>query len=42
MKFFLDQMIDRTVAQQLRGKGHDVEYAFEKGMGRSNDFEILD
>jgi predicted nuclease of predicted toxin-antitoxin system len=41
MRLFLDQMIDRSVADVLHGIGHDVECAAQAGMARADDLEIL-
>jgi predicted nuclease of predicted toxin-antitoxin system len=41
MRLFLDQMIDRCVADVLRETGYDVECAAEAGMARADDLEIL-
>lgn len=42
MRLFLDQMIDRCVADSLREIGHDVECAAEAGLARADDLEILE
>lgn len=42
MRLFLDQMIDRSVADVLRKRGYDVECAAEVGMARADDLEILE
>jgi predicted nuclease of predicted toxin-antitoxin system len=42
MRLFLDQMIDRCVADVLRKTGHDVECAAQVGMARADDLEILE
>ena len=42
MRLFLDQMIDRCVADILRKTGHDVECAAQVGMARADDLEILE
>jgi predicted nuclease of predicted toxin-antitoxin system len=42
MRLFLDQMIDRCVADVLRETGHDVECAAQVGMARADDLEILE
>ena len=42
MRLFLDQMIDRSVADVLRQKSHDVECTAEVGMARADDLEILE
>jgi predicted nuclease of predicted toxin-antitoxin system len=42
MRFFLDQMIDRSVAGVLRKRGHDVDCAAQVGMARADDLEILE
>jgi len=42
MRLFLDQMIDRDVAEALRATGHDVESAAHAGLARADDLEILE
>ncbi len=42
MRLFLDQMIDRCIAEVLRTAGHDVEAAAQVGMARADDLEILE
>ena len=42
MRLFLDQMIDRSVANVLRERGYDVECTAEVGMARADDLEILE
>ena len=42
MCLFLDQMIDRCVADIVRKTGHDVECAAPAGMARADDLEILE
>ncbi len=42
MRLFLDQMIDRCVADVLRQTGYDVECAAQAGMERADDLEILE
>jgi len=42
VRLFLDQMIDRCVADVLRKTGHDVECAAQVGMARADDLEILE
>ena len=42
MRLFTDQMIDKDVVDALRSAGYDVECTSEKGMARSDDFEILE
>ena len=41
MRLFLDQMIDRSVADILRKRGHDVECTAQMDMARADDLEIL-
>ena len=41
MRLFLDQMIDRSVAEVLTKRAYDVECAAEVGMARVDDLEIL-
>ena len=41
MRLFLDQMIDRSVAEVLRQRGYDVECTAEVGMARADDLEIM-
>jgi len=42
MRLFLDQMIDRSIADVLQKRGYDVECAAEAGMARADDLEILE
>ncbi len=42
MRLFLDQMIDRSVADVLRKKGYDVECTAQVDMARADDLEILE
>jgi predicted nuclease of predicted toxin-antitoxin system len=42
MRLFLDQMIDRCVADVVREAGHDVECAAQVGMAQADDLEILE
>jgi len=42
MRLFLDQMIDRCVADALRETGYDVECAAQVGMARADDLEMLE
>ncbi|MCX5643541.1 MAG: DUF5615 family PIN-like protein [Phycisphaerae bacterium] len=42
MRLFLDQMIDRCVADVLREAGYDVQCAAQVGMARADDLEILE
>lgn len=42
MRLFLDQMIDRCVADVLQEAGHNVECAAQMGMARADDLEILE
>ena len=42
MRLFLDQMIDRCVANLLRKTGYDVEVAAQVGMARADHLEILE
>jgi predicted nuclease of predicted toxin-antitoxin system len=42
MRLFLDQMIDRSVADTLRKAGHEVECAAEVEMARADDLRILE
>ncbi len=42
MRLFLDQMIDRCVADVLQEAGHNVECAAQMGMARTDDLEILE
>jgi predicted nuclease of predicted toxin-antitoxin system len=42
MRFFLDQMVDRCIADILRRMGHDVECAAQAGMACADDLEILE
>ncbi len=42
MRLFLDQMIDRGVAETLQKTGHDVECAAQAGLAQADDLEILE
>jgi predicted nuclease of predicted toxin-antitoxin system len=42
MRLFLDQMIDRCVADILRKTGYDVECAAQVGMAQADDLTILE
>jgi predicted nuclease of predicted toxin-antitoxin system len=41
MRLFLDQMIDRCIADGLQKTGHDVQCAAQVGLARADDLEIL-
>jgi len=42
MRLFLDQTIDRSVADVLRIADYDVQSTSKVGMARANDLEILE
>jgi len=42
MRLFLDQMIDRCVAELLRETGYEVECAADAGLARADDLEVLE
>jgi len=42
LRLYVDQMLQRDVAQALRNEGHDVVRASEVGQARADDAEILE
>ncbi len=42
LRLYVDQMLQRDVAQALRNEGHDVIRASEVGQARADDAEILE
>jgi len=42
LRLYVDQMLQRDLAQALRNEGHDVVRASEVGQARADDAEILE
>jgi predicted nuclease of predicted toxin-antitoxin system len=42
LKFLIDMQLSPALAVWLKQKGHDARHAFEAGLGRASDEEILE